>query len=287
MKIDIIVPTYNRLHDIQTFINKIESQDYDNYKVYIIDDCSDYDIQSIVPNNDKFIFVRLNENKGQAYARNYAVSISSGDILVFMDDDAYFLSNSALSNLVMYFNQNDVSGVMFNIKEPQRDWLAVRKKLNDQEEITGFIACGCAFLREEFEKTKGFQKHFHSYGEETDISMSIIRNSGTIIFAKNIELFHNYNPSDRSIEWIKRFKTNSVRNDLIIVLSRYPFLLIIPFYIGKILGHLRYTLLYDNNKPVNFKCIFQGIYQSISFSNKVERASLSYAQFRYWSKNRL
>lgn len=110
MKIDIIVPTYNRLHDIQTFINKIESQDYDNYKVYIIDDCSDYDIQSIVPNNDKFIFVRLDENKGQAYARNYAVSISSGDILVFMDDDAYFLSNSALSNLVMYFNQNDISG---------------------------------------------------------------------------------------------------------------------------------------------------------------------------------
>lgn len=60
MKIDIIVPIHNCLHDIQTFINKIESQDYDYYKVYIIDYSCDYDIQSIVPNNGKFIFVRLN-----------------------------------------------------------------------------------------------------------------------------------------------------------------------------------------------------------------------------------
>ncbi|RAJ22257.1 GT2 family glycosyltransferase [Gelidibacter algens] len=287
--IDIVVPTYNRPNEIKKFIYEIQKQTYLNYKVYIIDDCGSEDIKSLIPKNDAhFAYERLKENSGQAYARNYASTLGEGDIIIFMDDDAYFIQDNSLDLVLEYFEENeDVGFTMFNIKEPNRDWLSKRKNLNDFQEIGGFIACGCAFRRSTFLNSPGFSKEFHSYAEETDISMQLIKNSEKLVFASRVKVFHNYNPTERTQAWLKRFKYNTVRNDLAIVLTRYPTIYVIPNYIGKIISHLVFTLKFEKHKRLNFACIFKGAFASFYLSRKLKRDPLTMKQYDYWKSRRI
>lgn len=288
MKIDIIVPTYNRPEDIYTFVKKIAEQNYQDYHVYVIDDCGEIDISKLIPKNDKFTFIRLKENKGQANARNYASSLGTGDILIFMDDDAYFINTDSLQIVVEYFkSNNNIAFLMFDIKEPNRHWLSERKNLNDLQEIGNFIACSCAFRRSTFERSNRFRKEFHSYAEETDMSMQLIRNSETLVFAARIKVFHNYNPAERSKEWHKRFKYNSVRNDLAIVLTRYPYMYVLPNYFAKIISHLKFTISNENYKLLNMAYIFKGAFASFKLSGQLKRQPLTLQQYKYWKSHRI
>lgn len=288
MKIDIIVPTFNRPNDVIKFVEEIKKQNYENYKVFIIDDCSTEEIESLIPKNDhNFYYERLEENSGQAFARNYATSLGSGDIIIFMDDDAYFTEKNGLELIASYFKENkNIGFVMFNIKEPNRNWLNERKDLVDLEYIGNFIACGCAFRRDAFNNCNGFKKEFHSYAEETDISMQLIKNSVNLVFASRVKVFHNYNPGQRNKEWLKRFKFNSVRNDLAIVLTRYPTLYIVPHFIGKVLSHILYSIYVEKHTLLNINCIFKGVIASFSLAKKLKRNPLTIKQYKYWKSIR-
>lgn len=287
--IDIIVPTYNRPKDIKKFISEIVKQTYQNYKVIIIDDCGNHEIENFLPkDSNRFYFERLKKNSGQAYARNYAVSKSQGDIIIFMDDDAYFTEENSLETIISYFSSVSKMGcLMFDVKEPNRQWLSQRKMLQDCQELGNFIACGCAFKRKSFENISGFSPIFHSYGEETDISMQLIKNKDTVVFGKKVKLFHNYNPTERSLEWQKRFKFNSVRNDFLIVFTRYPVIYVLPYFFGKLCSHLFFCLKSSKLLLVNILQIFKGTFSAINLITKIKRDALSYEEFQYWLSKRI
>tara|TARA_R110000796_G_scaffold28509_4_gene77924 strand:- start:31 stop:900 length:870 start_codon:yes stop_codon:yes gene_type:complete len=288
MKIDIIVPTYNRPNDVVKFVEELRKQTYLDYKVYIIDDCSTSDLKSLIPENDlHYYYERLENNSGQAYARNYAASLGNGDIIIFLDDDAFFVDSNGIELVAKTFEENeDIGFTMFNIKEPNRKWLNERKALNDFQEIGNFIACGCAFRRKAFDNCGGFKKEFHSYAEETDISMQLIKKSEKLVFVSNIKVFHNYNPGERNKIWIKRFKYNSVRNDLAIVLTRYPKIFVIPNYVGKVISHVLYTITSEKYIFLNIKCIFKGAVASFALAQKLKRDPLTIKQYKYWKSIR-
>lgn len=286
--IDIIVPTYNRPQDIKRFIEEIEKQTYKNFKVYIIDDAGSIPIDQLIPRTKQFIFEKLKTNRGQAFARNYAASKGKGEIIIFMDDDAWFTKPFHLSLIENYFKENPTAGcLMFDIQEPNRPILSERKKLKDKQELGDFIACGCAFTREAFHSTNGFSSIFHSYGEETDIAIQLIKNGYKIIFSKNILVHHNYIPENRTIEWKKRFIRNSVRNDLLIVAFRFPCILVLPFLILKFFSHLRYHLIKE--KIISYT--FQGLISFLKIifipTIKNKRNPMSLSQFNYWFKIRM
>jgi len=286
--IDIIVPTYNRPDDIRRFVKEIQKQTYIHYRVLIIDDCGEENIKKFIPNhNEHFVYTRLSENKGQAYARNYAVSMSTADIIIFMDDDAWFMQDNALENIVHYFANNpDMAALMFDVKEPERAYLSERHNLKELQEIGEFIACGCAFRAIDFKNTNGFREEFHSYGEETELSMQLIKNERKLYFSREIGLFHNYVPGQRSKNWFKRFKFNSVRNDLLIVLNRYPALYVVPFFIGKVLSHFVYNLFHEKYFWLSSVQVFKAVPNSLVLFNRNKREALSIKQFNYWRKVR-
>jgi GT2 family glycosyltransferase len=290
--IDIIVPTYNRPDDIQKFIQEIQIQSYPHFKVFIIDDHGEETVEHLIPKDDaRFYFERLPQNRGQAYVRNYALKKGSAPIVVFMDDDAWFLDIDALYKTAEYFQQeNDMGCLMFDIDEPGRDWLSDRFNLDDMQELGEFIACGAAFNRNAFEQIGGFSEFLHSYGEETDIAMRLIGSGSKLYFGKNIRVYHNYQPGQRDLTWFKRFKHNSVRNDLLIVLLRYPSLYILPYFILKIFSHVLFSI--QNKEETSIIAVQQIILAFFSSLKMLPQAikmrkSLSITEFNYWKKHRL
>ena len=104
--ISIIIPCYNVELYIEKCIDAILNEDYKNYEIILIDDCSTDNTLKIIKKYEKkysFIKVLQNEvNSGAGYSRNKALSIAKYDIISFIDSDDYIEKNfhyELLSNM--------------------------------------------------------------------------------------------------------------------------------------------------------------------------------------------
>ena len=91
-KISIIIPAYNTEKYIKKCLDSIINQTYENKEIIIIDDAStDNTLLEIekYQDNDCIKTIKNKENKGQAYSRNKAIKIASGDYIGFIDSDDY------------------------------------------------------------------------------------------------------------------------------------------------------------------------------------------------------
>ncbi|MFD1798032.1 MULTISPECIES: glycosyltransferase family 2 protein [Paracoccus] len=88
--VDIIIPTYNRAHLIDSAIRAALDQSWWNIRVTVIDDAStDVTAEAVAPylEHQKFNYVRLARNVGTAQAKNVGLLLTDGDAVTFHDSD--------------------------------------------------------------------------------------------------------------------------------------------------------------------------------------------------------
>ncbi|OCH05718.1 glycosyltransferase family 2 protein [Aliivibrio fischeri] len=85
MKIDVIIPYYNKSVYIKRAIDSIDFSKIN--KVYIIDDLS---IEPIGEINNNVEIIRNENNRGPSYSRNIGAKLSDANYLLFLDADDYF-----------------------------------------------------------------------------------------------------------------------------------------------------------------------------------------------------
>ena len=105
-KFKIICPSYNNENWIETHIESILEQTYDNYEVLYIDDNSSDNtwnvVNNLVGNNPKFKLIKNEENKGAAYNYNEYLDdfgIDDEDILVHLDGDDWLATPDVLEKI--------------------------------------------------------------------------------------------------------------------------------------------------------------------------------------------
>jgi glycosyltransferase involved in cell wall biosynthesis len=88
-KVDLIIPTFNKLPRLKLMIQSLEKQTFKNYEVIFIDDGStDGTGQYIQQSGFNFTFKYIfQKNKGRASARNLGLKSSNNEIVIFTDDD--------------------------------------------------------------------------------------------------------------------------------------------------------------------------------------------------------
>jgi glycosyltransferase involved in cell wall biosynthesis len=93
IRYSVIVPTYDRVDDLETCLESLVVQTAKNFEVIIVDDCSGPETRAFV---ETFIakyphipsrYVRQEKNGGHGKARNAGMAIARGEILLFTDDD--------------------------------------------------------------------------------------------------------------------------------------------------------------------------------------------------------
>ena len=88
--IDIILPNYNSALYIEDTIKSVINQTYKNWKLIIVDDCSDKNTKLILKKfskHKKIKIIWLNKNKGAGYCRNLAIQKSNSQYIAFIDSD--------------------------------------------------------------------------------------------------------------------------------------------------------------------------------------------------------
>lgn len=118
-KISIIIPTYNRSDFLCRCVDSVLMQNYDNIEVIIIDDCSTDNTTEVVSekygSNKKVIYIKNEKNLGPGGNRQKAYLVSTGEYVVFADDDDYYFDSEFFSKAIaLFYDYDNLSMVCAN-----------------------------------------------------------------------------------------------------------------------------------------------------------------------------
>ncbi len=166
--ISILCPCFNHEKYVEYFLDSILSQDYDNFEIIIVDDCSnDSTVEKIKKYNDKRINLICNKvNMGVNAALNIAFEYSKGEYLIFIASDD-MMKQGYLTKVAETFLNSVETGVIYsslmiidekNNVSKQPDW-AILKERNKFEILSDLfyswnvlLSPGMAIKREIFQK---------------------------------------------------------------------------------------------------------------------------------------
>jgi glycosyltransferase involved in cell wall biosynthesis len=93
-KISVIIPLYNKEHEIKRTLDSILSQTFQNFEIIIVDDQSSDDGPAIVKSyDDRRISLIEQDHQGVSYTRNHGVDLATSDFIAFIDADDEWMPN--------------------------------------------------------------------------------------------------------------------------------------------------------------------------------------------------
>ncbi|MCK5607342.1 glycosyltransferase [Candidatus Pacearchaeota archaeon] len=113
-KVSVIIPTYNRSHVIYRSIQSVLNQTYQDFEIIVVDDGSTDNTEDVIRNfNDsRIIYIRHNDNKGVAAARNTGIKASKSEYIAFQDSDDEWFSEK-LNKQIEAFEMNPEIGIIY------------------------------------------------------------------------------------------------------------------------------------------------------------------------------
>jgi len=199
MKISVVISTYNRPHYLVRVIEGYVNQTFKDFEIVVADDGSTEETASVVEEaahrSDIPVLHVWHPDEGfrPAKIRNRAVSRSSGDYIIFTDDDCipdprfvvdhyryseegFFLQghrvligegasgdfgfmSAAPSNLFVLLLRGEVKNFLNSVRLPY-PW--IRKG----HSLRGIRSCNLSLFRKDFFAVNGFNEDFEGWGKE-------------------------------------------------------------------------------------------------------------------------
>jgi O-antigen biosynthesis protein len=197
-RISVVVCSYNGSRTIGETLAALENLDYPDYEIIVIDDGST-DQTSVIAGRHAVRLIRT-ENNGLSAARNLGMNAATGEIISYIDDDAY-PDPHWLIYLAAAFMRTEHAGIGGpNIAPPGDGMIAdcvanapggpVHVLLSDEvaEHIPG---CNMAFRREPLVAIGGFDPRFRVAGDDVDICWRLQERGSTLGFVPAAVVWHH------------------------------------------------------------------------------------------------
>lgn len=170
-RISVIIPTHNRSAVLLRAVHSVLNQSYQNIELIVIDDGSTDDTEMVLAP-----FVAANsvhyyktENAGVAAARNYGVSLATGQWIAFLDSDDEWISQK-LTEQMNFLSKHPHLLIVYTDETWIRNDVQVNKK-NHHQKKSGWIFADClkqCFIgpssvllsKKLFQEMKGFDESF-------------------------------------------------------------------------------------------------------------------------------
>jgi O-antigen biosynthesis protein len=204
-RISVVVCTYNGSRTIGECLEGLERLEYPDYEVIVVDDGSTDQTATLVGAYP----VRLirTENRGLSAARNTGMRAATGEIVAYMDDDAY-PDPQWLTYLAATFRGTTHAGVGGPNLPPPGDGMIAEGVANapggpthvllsdtEAEHIPG---CNMAFRRICLEAIGGFDPRFRVAGDDVDVCWRLQQQGWTLGFSPAAVVWHHRRNSVRA-----------------------------------------------------------------------------------------
>ena len=197
-KISVIVCSYNGARTLGQCLDALATLDYPNYEVIVVNDGSTDDTPAIA--QDYPVRLINQPNMGLSAARNVGLAASNGDIVAYLDDDA-FPHRYWLRYLATAFNRSTHVGIGGPNLPPAGDGLVaecvaaapgnpLHVLLSDEiaEHIPG---CNMAYRKVALLAIDGFDTRFRAAGDDVDLCWRLQDRGWTIGFCPAAVVWHH------------------------------------------------------------------------------------------------
>lgn len=203
-KISVIVCTYNGGATLRETFEQLQRLDYPDFEVIVVDDGST-DGGADEAESYGYRLIRTH-NAGLSSARNTGVHAAHGELVAYLDDDAY-PDPDWLKYLALSFLREDYVGVGGpNIPPPGDGWIAdcvtnspggpIHVLLTDRE-AEHIPGCNMAFRKSALLAAGGFDERFRTAGDDVDICWSLQKLGGKLGFSPAAVVWHHRRNSIR------------------------------------------------------------------------------------------
>jgi GT2 family glycosyltransferase len=111
MKVSLVLCTFNRVLEVETFFNSLLAQTYTSFDVIIVDQNQDDRLKAMVEHyQGHFPIQHVHAPPGLSRARNVGLRYARGDVVAFPDDDCEY-PRDTLQTVVNLFAQLRVGGI--------------------------------------------------------------------------------------------------------------------------------------------------------------------------------
>ncbi len=203
-KISVVVCTYNGRRTLWECFEYLRRLNYPDFEVIVVDDGStDGGADDAAAYGYRLIRTK---NAGLSAARNTGLHAAKGEIVAYLDDDAY-PDSDWLKYLALSFLQGDYVGVGGpNIPPPGDGWIAdcvtnspggpIHVLLSDRE-AEHIPGCNMAFRKAALLAVGGFDERFRTAGDDVDICWSLQQKGGKLGFSPAAVVWHHRRNSIR------------------------------------------------------------------------------------------
>jgi GT2 family glycosyltransferase len=204
-RISVVVCTYNGSRTIRESLDGLSRLAYPDYEVIVVDDGSTDDTAAIASQYD----VRLirTPNRGLSSARNTGLAAATGEIVAYLDDDAY-PDPHWLTYLAASFLSTAHAGIGGPNMAPPGDGpiaecvarspggpVHVLVTDREAEHIPG---CNMAFRKARLEEIGGFDPQFCTAGDDVDVCWRLQQRGWTLGFSAAAVVWHHRRTSVRA-----------------------------------------------------------------------------------------
>jgi len=219
--VSIIIVNWNRKEDLLFTLKKISNDSYTNLEVVIVDNGSnDGSTKEVPAKYPNYKYINLNRNLGCEEGYNVGVLNSKGEILIYLDSDAY-IENGGIDKMVDIFIQNSNIGIIDPLIINYHSKLPQNKPNNWPLKGTMFTGCAVALRRELINKIGLRPGNFFIYASEADVCIRTLDAGYEIRHSEDILAYHKESPVKRLSS---KFFYFSTRNIIWLIFKYYPIL---------------------------------------------------------------
>jgi GT2 family glycosyltransferase len=259
LALSVVVLTRNRREELLRSLAALRQQDLP-FELVVVDNASaDGTADAVRRDVPHARIVELPRNEGVPGGRNRGVEAATGDLLVFLDDDAGFESRSALRRLRARFDRDPELGIAATLSRlaasgaPEHDAIPRRHKRLAGGDCPVSYFCGVAFAvrREVFTRIGPLREDLFYVGEELDFSWRALAAGYHILWVPEVVVLHRRSELERPAgRWIRFQARNRLRLALLHLPWRYVASYAVVWCPWLLLRALRYRRLADLTRGI-------------------------------------
>ncbi len=202
--VSVIVCTHNGEKTLAQCLARIEALTYPDFEVIVVDDGSGDDSAEIATAHGARLI--QTQHRGLSHARNAGIAAANGEIVAFLDDDAY-PDPDWLHYVAASLRGNGHAGVGGPNIPPEDDGLVadcvaaapggpIHVLISDRE-AEHVPGCNMAFRKPALEEIGGFDERFRAAGDDVDVCWRLQESGRTLGFSAGAVVMHRRRDSVR------------------------------------------------------------------------------------------
>jgi GT2 family glycosyltransferase len=198
-RISVAICSYNGARTIRDTLDALQHLEYPDYEVIVVDDGSSDRVAEIAKEYGVGVIIHA-KNQGLSSARNTALEAATGEIIAYIDDDAY-PDPHWLTYLAATFLDGDYAGVGGPNLPPPGDGLIadcvanapggpIHVLLSDKE-AEHIPGCNMAYWKSRLQAVGGFDPRFRAAGDDVDICWRLQERGWKLGFSPAAVVWHH------------------------------------------------------------------------------------------------